>query len=346
MQDGPVLYEQWWKPGRLAIKRGLLVHDYRAWWEHPTYTGPTPGMLEGFLALADGTDEEIAEYAGDRGFLDLCRHGLPVEIGDEGPALFRSHPRSVRLPPYLALARARDFPVEGFCYVLGERYEPTSMWRYWASQARGLVGVGVALAGRRPVFRRDLIRLFERSPWAMPAARLSPKWEEEERRDRLTAFVGPDDHHPILPSRELRRTVEDALDFWLDMGRMRLRLRLAGRGPEAFFTGGLFSYLGTQLLMAIEGRLGFVICPGDCGGMPHLPVRPNDTRASYCPACRQDKVSQKRAAANYEVKRRRRRLATTERTARAAAEVVELPTGEALERAWPPALRKVAGGAS
>jgi len=335
MQDGAVRSERWWKPGPLTAERGLLVHDYRAWWEHPTYTGPTPGMLEGFLALADATDEKIAEYAGDRGFLDLCRHGLPVEIGEEEPVLFRSHPRSLRLPPYLALAGAQDFPVTGSCYVLGERYEPTSMWRYWASQARGLVGVGVALASRRPVSRRDLTRLFERSPW-VPGARLGRKWEEEERRDRVVAFIGPDDRHPILPSRELRRTVEAALDFWLDMGRMRLRLRLTERGPESYFTGGLFSSLGTQLLMAIEGRLGFVICPGPCGGMPHLPVRPNDPRTSYCLECRLKHVSRKMAAAKYEAKRRERRAVA------AAAEVAELPTGEASERAWAAVLRKAA----
>lgn len=285
--DSAVRSERWWKPGPLKVEEGRLVHDYRAWWRHPTFTGPAPGMLEGFLALADAPDQEIAVYAGERGFLDLCQHQLPTETGSVGPIVFPSHPRSVGLPPYLALTGANHFPVEGDCRVPPERYEPTATWRYWSSQAIGVASVGLSLANKRAVDARDRARLYERAPWTPP----EEDWEREERLGRLA-------NAPVHSQEELRLIVEDALAFWLHMSRMSLRLHWSPRrGPDTYFTGGLFAALGVQLLMTITGRPGFALCAG-CG-MPHVPSRPNSGHRSFCTACRSKGVPGKLAAKRY-----------------------------------------------
>jgi hypothetical protein len=303
--DSAVRSEEWPKPGPVAIVDGRLVHDYKAWYRKVTFTGVRPGMLEGFLALADAPSDEIAAYVSESGWLDLCQHHLPTSSGTVGHV--DPHPWP-SLPPYLALTGVKCFAPVGECVIPKERSESVTAWRYWSSQARGLAGVGLALAKRRVARQRDLARLFERAPWCEPPLTTCLLTDDDEGReiieaDRLVRLAGAH----TLSTKALRRIVEDGLDFWLTMSRMSVRLHWNRSGPDTYYTGGLFAALGVQLMNAITGRQGFAICSG-CG-RDHVPARPNDTRASFCLNCRLGKASQRQAAERYEGKRLAKRRA-------------------------------------
>jgi hypothetical protein len=304
--DSAVRSEKWPKPGPVALVEGHLVHDYKAWYRKMTFTGVHPGMLEGFLDLADATSDEIAAYVSERGWLDLCQHHLPTSPGTVGHV--DPHPWP-SLPPYLALTGVRWFAPVGECVIPKDRSESVVAWRYWSSQARGLAEVGVALAKRRVVDQRDLARLFERAPWCERLLTTCEGTDDEDEAreiiesDRVVRLAGA----RTLSTKALRRIVEDSLDFWLTMSRMSVRLHWNRSGPDTYYTGGLFAALGVQLMNAITGRQGFAICSG-CGRV-HVPARPNDTRASFCWKCREDKVPQRQAAERYEAKRLAKRRA-------------------------------------
>jgi hypothetical protein len=54
--------------GRLYWSTARRIHEVR----------PGPGLLEGFVALADAPAEDILTYARKWGVLEICRHNLPV----------------------------------------------------------------------------------------------------------------------------------------------------------------------------------------------------------------------------------------------------------------------------
>jgi hypothetical protein len=301
---GAVRSETWPRPGNLTLDDGLLVLG------SPVFSGewvqPAPGMLTDFLSLADTPASATLRFARRWGLLELCNHDLPSE-----------HPTDVGLPTCLGETYLRVLHYERDCVRMTD--EPAATWRYWAGQASALANIGVRLRRGLTIDPRDAMRLLERAPWApvMPRS-VRGRWDDLAPTEpgAASSQYAPEHEHAReehrrrvadrpLETAELRRTVRDALAFWLEMSRVTVRLIWPKGRPDVVLTGGLFGALGVQLLMLISGSQGFAFCAG-CGNV-HVPARPNDTqRASYCPSCRATRVPQRHAQRRYEAAKRRR----------------------------------------
>jgi hypothetical protein len=292
--------DSWPVPGRwLGISDGRLVWDWSGWNRTPTFTGVGRNMLEWFLTLGDAPDAEILDYAQTWGMLDTCQHHLP--------ALPEDHPTNIGLPYCMGLVNIRTLLVRDDCQLSRplveggkwERWEEIATWRYWAGQARAILNLGLRLAAGRVVDPVDVAQLYERAPWAEESlirdeAEHLPHLKEL-RVQRIASAA-------TLSVLELRGFVEDGLAFWTEMSRAHLRLVWPRRGPDVYMTGGLFGALGNAIMLAVAGRRGFAFC-AYCGNV-HVPARPNDPRASFCEACRADKVPQRLATQRYGAKKR------------------------------------------
>lgn len=264
--------------------------DAGAFFADPQWTRSDPGIVGSFVALGDASGPRIRTFAARWGMLDLCIHQLPV-----------GHPmRSV--PSCLGETRAETQTLHGPCRSLFG-LEPLDSWRFWARQARAIVDLGASLrAGGRgdPNRWRDL---FEQAPWAMPFSAL--RAAESSELPSYVARQGAEMRGPLAPLGERRRTITDAIDFWMAMSSIRLSLRWPRGRPESEWTdGGLFGALGLQMLFTVSSAMGWAVCAG-CGAQ-HVPSRPNSRRRSYCPTCRATGVRQRLASSDY----RRRKLAS------------------------------------
>ena len=302
---GAVRSEAWPRPDELRVDDGRLVVARSAF--NGDWVRPAPGMLTDFLSLARAPERAILRFARRWGLLELCNHDLPTD-----------HPTDIALPICLGETSSRLLQFEGDCMRVVD--EPVATWRYWAGQASALANVGARLRRGLSIDPRDAAKLLDAAPWVpvVPRSVRGPwgdlippsqpatsspyavvlEHEREAHRRRVA-------EQPLDPA-ELRRTVRDALAFWLEMSRVTVKLVWPGGRPDVVLTGGLFGALGVQMLMLISGSQGFAFCAG-CGNV-HVPARPNDTRrASYCPSCRATGVPQRHAQRRYEAAKRQRK---------------------------------------
>jgi hypothetical protein len=254
-----------------------------------------PGMLEGFLALADGPAERtgaslgglaaggpmaapskrrvpaerILAFAQRWGVLGLCEHHLPS-----------GHPK----PP------APDSAPPGISYCMPAGWwnrswneppicsEPVWAWRRYATRMRAARNIAAQLHRGRPGRPED--------------------WEELR-----SAALGP-------PGRGVGERVALAaeLDRWLTVAGVRPVFMWTDREPRVSLEGaGLVGALVVQLMLAIA-RTGLAICTG-CANAYVPRRRPRPDVANYCPECQKKGAALDAAGARYrQAKREAREL--------------------------------------
>lgn len=276
---------RWQTAQKVRRDGGELVWDVEATRRKDGECHPGEAFLEGFLALADASDEAVVDYA-ERwgGVLALCRHGLP------GAA-----PRHLEDP---------DRPGASWCEPTGR--ESLDDWRRWARLAGVILKVSGAVAASRSVpsslWPEFLPFAYEGVPVYAGTAR---------------GFEGLSTPRGA-PAR--RALVAQAVSYWLEAGGARVgmewstgaRPRLvigSGRLPDA----GIFGALGVELATRCAGAERLDVCDGDRCGRPFLMnprqrarLEHNPGARTYCPDCRdagvparmadQDRRARQRAA--------------------------------------------------
>ncbi len=99
----------------------------------------------------------------------------------------------------------------------------------------------------------------------------------------------------------------NAVDRWLELGRVRPFCVLRGKTLTVRFGGGpgggLFAALALQLLIAVTGTRGLAICTA-CT-RPYAPKRrPNPNRRNYCQKCAH-KTAVRDATRDWAIRKRR-----------------------------------------
>jgi hypothetical protein len=281
--ERPASGDEWDAPGEsLSCDGTLLVIDRRRWIESVRTVKAGPQMLEDFANLAKATSSErVLAYARHWGLLGLCQHYLPREHGE------------IQVP--LALATAGGVSVTSLvpddCRSLFEG-EPLDVWKYYARQAYSLLGVFSRLRDSKSALVGDWEILGEFGPWTG----FDTEDVELSKLAKL-AISGLVSGEASVGRQQL--AAAGAIRTWLQMAGVKVELRWGQSGPMVgFATGGLFGALGLQLLLAAVNSAGFVVCP-ECG-VSHSPPRERHRPPKYCQACRDRRVPQARASANYQ----------------------------------------------
>jgi hypothetical protein len=310
---------RWPVPKQIGLDGDRLRYTWTPETDGPGLTidgliGPAPGLLEDFLRLRDASASQVLRYARHWGVLGLCEHDFPAQ---HPPQYWPSRAVEVHARPYAwgdpygfgpprpwrrprrPLRRSKraseiwinpraDFHIcevrgmfEAGEYV-GKPWEPVNAWRTWARRAHGLLAVAAAL--------RQNDRGAE-SDW-----RIATDTTMETPRTRTEGW----------------RVLAYFADYWLKAADVRpwlqfqdevVRLTLGsdwGHSP-------LFGAIAVQLVLAIGGAQGFVVC--DACGNVYAPQRtPRAGERHYCQTCRDRKIPQRDAASRYrrgETKKRR-----------------------------------------
>jgi hypothetical protein len=211
------------------------------------------GILQEFLALAEGTADHVARFAQRFGLLEICEHNLPRShnpaVFDAGAGISGCHPNGWWGRPAVL-------------------WEPIERWRFYARQARAILRIAQSLRQLKVGPPEDWASLY--AEYSNLPKRGVPWWKQT---------VGADQEH-----------LADILNRdWLEVGDVRPRLNwssLPGSKVSVELGGqGLFGGLATQLLFAVGQADGFAVCT--ICGQPYAPTRrPSPTRNNYCPTCR------------------------------------------------------------
>jgi hypothetical protein len=275
-----------------------------------------PGLLEGFIRLADGSDEAVLRYARRWGPLWLCEHGVPWQY--DGKEC---------IPP------ATDS--SPWCE------ESLDKWREYAREARAVLRIARKLDSGQPGSEDDWDETWTGGLflYATPTSDRLTQWvggvefdefdaaleeahveatEGASTRRRTTSsdpdeltealmYESPSDYPLPLQERVLARNLNEWLAwggvtpnlFWQDRKRS---IRLAGNG--------LFGALAIQLLFDCCRTDGLAVCTA-CG-TPYLPPkRPRRDRNAYCSDCGRaaavrDAAARYRRSEKYQAARLRR----------------------------------------
>jgi hypothetical protein len=117
------------------------------WGYYPITSGP--GLLEGFIRLADASPEAVHTFARRWGVLGICHHGLPAT----------HNPRPPELPSRSGTAT--------WCYPLrqsGWYWEPLDIWHDFARRARAVLNLAAAMGRETSTRREDWAALHD--TWA------------------------------------------------------------------------------------------------------------------------------------------------------------------------------------
>jgi hypothetical protein len=231
---------------------------------------PQPGLLTGFLRLADASDGDVARYAQAHGVLRICRHGIPDshsawDVAEaEGP---RCRPRA---------------------------WETTERWRHFSAQANAALRIASALprepdrVGGRATLRRRATFQTHRADWGVltpyVVVRMSSTGEATEAG-----------------------TLALYLTRWLRLGGVEPALSWTAHPRVELFLGSFFGALALQLVLAASGSKGLAFCT-ECV-RPYIPtsrIAQTDKRDHFCETCRELGVPQQRASRRLYERRQRR----------------------------------------
>lgn len=269
--------DQWWAPGDGGVTiRGRGLRLTAQTFDEGGMTSGDRLMLERFALLHRAGDEEARKTAGRYGMLGICTHGI-----------VQAHP-VVEAP--IALAVPATIELDDGCRA--QWTEPLTVWRYWSTQAWGILSAATRLRlGERPG-REAWDAILAPGPWAEAATLTGPpaefvaSWASTARAGRLSGELE-------------RQAVARAASAWIDIAGVRIVVRWhRGRSEVAMRVEGLLGAIGVQLALALGDVDGWAICSG-CGTF-HVPRRPGDgTRRSFCPACRAAKIPVRLAGRAY-----------------------------------------------
>jgi hypothetical protein len=259
-----------------------------------TKKAPGPGMLTDFVALAEAEESRILAYAKRWGPLCICGHGLPC-----------SHNRH-ECAPLPADARHPERKVF---------WEPLASWRHYATEARAILHLAALSHDRKVDDDGGLARLLSRPvPLPIPPRPLTAA--EQARRAHnigstieilmeafpaLALLMDQDDPsgawaESLFRTTEVdqRRTVEMALNRWIDLAAIRPVVRWSATHPTFEMTTGtvrtqgyndnLFAALTLELTYGVLRQMPLRKC--DACGRPHSPRRwPRANEHSFCRDC-------------------------------------------------------------
>lgn len=237
------------------------------------------GALAAFVRIEDA--KGVLRFACRYGVLGICKHGLPAEHNPPPAHLHSASP-------------AYDSPSHGCVPLLLHpevNYDPIDCWLHFVRQARALLSITVAMREGKAGSLTDWETVYEDIP---------------RRKQRAEAAA----QSLNMSRRYLYRAVND----WLTLG--NVRLRLAGYGAEAqtFQLGALtFGVLAVQLLLAVTQTHAWALCDGCKLLYPREERAPKSGQRNFCPECRGTvaacvrKRSWRTDPKNREAERRRQR---------------------------------------
>lgn len=338
--ERPIVTPRW--PVAMDLR---LVDGERLQWRpgepEARWVEPRPGLLEGFVALRDGSPAKILQYARRWGVLYLCEHDFPsghpvIDYWPGSPIDAHACPfdENTRLTPE---ALAWDQYRERLdCYIMRrdqyfvqngdlEGFEddrpkapPVSKDQipradFHRCSPRGYrtdmpwepVSAWRAWAGRAYALLSITAALRQGEDWTAEDWRVasgSERWE----RPKTTA--------------ECRRQVEWLANCWLGAASVRPWLQ-TGNGAAQLALGSsrgnspLFGAIAIQLALAVCGAEGFAVCDG-CKEL-HTPTRkPRSGERTYCQRCRDTGVPQRHAAADYRAREKQATRTTRKKRAK------------------------------
>jgi hypothetical protein len=204
------------------------------------------GILDEFIRLCEGSDEEILKYARTWGVLELCAHNLPSchEFSIGAPLRL---PSPIPKPPTGIRQWFSGDPRQ--CTPTGR--EPLATWRHFSGQARALLNIAADL---------QLSRVGKAEDWG------------KLLRHRYSPAISMEAHRSCL---------RDAIEGWLKLGRINPTIDDITTGLT--WTGAdLFAEIAVQIALAAKAMDGQVLCVA-CG-KEYQPKRLVIRRGfNYCP---------------------------------------------------------------
>jgi hypothetical protein len=262
------LAEGWLIPASLRLESGRLIYERGSERRAAKRVNESTEMLEDFLRLSGGTDEEIFRYARRWGILGLCAHNLPAShrsLIDLSWASNREKDGEAPSPFLEAIPKGQtlhqpDRDIGEFCLpatIDGEWAESLDAWRWYARTTRRLLEKAAALQKRR---RR---RAAEH------------EW------------------------REIVRWLND----WMWLAPTRVHGVATKRGPTVrlrplYSLPALSAVLAAQALFAASRSRGLSTC-SNCGDLHTPSVRIPENKRTYCAKAKCKRAARRDAAATF-----------------------------------------------
>jgi hypothetical protein len=253
-------------PTDVRIEEGCLI------WERvikegqgDTFVEPGPGLLSGFIRLADAPETDIRDYALRWGVFGICAHFEPCTHNEPGSSMLAHY-----CQPIVCSLVAEEVHR---CYPLGHKlslggdsgWEPIKIWRRLSRRARAMLYIAANLHQGRPGEPED---------WDVCT------YLPREKRIAL---------NPTTRTFDYRRQVSQEKDWlgslvnnWLEVGGISVSFGWWRQGTYVSLdTGGgwLMGALAFQLMLAICRKDGFAFCR-NCGN-PFFPPRRLRANAHY-----------------------------------------------------------------
>ncbi len=233
------------------------------------------------MNLADESAERIFAYAQRSGVFGVCKHGLP---SSHNPP---PRPVPLLLGPLEQLPWCRP---RGFWE--GRAWEPVEVWRAYAGKFRSVLNIAARL---------HLEQAGSPSDWQKLNVDVEHDADDRSNREALAE----------------RTQLAVVLRQWLGQAGVGLTFEWPASSPQLVPAGsGLFGALVILLAQAIARSDGLAICPS-CATFYPPSKRPRAGVRHYCADCRERKVPQRDAAADYR-RRLKRRTASGNKRRRAA----------------------------
>jgi hypothetical protein len=264
-------------PGSVELIRTSFGASYIKWDLEPfrQMKFPSPaGMLDAFIRIADGDDQDTLRFAKRYGVLFLCRHGLP----------WPHYPSS---PPRLPFIPG---PQKGW-WCKATQAEPVERWQFFARRAKAILGIAASLhRGNKPT----------KADWSAAIEGYKPA-------EAIVAFA----NRPLVTRKppEIREhlILSSLVNEWLMIGGVKPALVWPPKGkPYFWLSSGTYGEIGVQIMTAVSRSGDLQICDG-CG-RPYLRTekRPQRERRNYCESDSCKKIGNK-----LRQRERRNRLAKT-----------------------------------
>jgi hypothetical protein len=229
-------------------------------------------MLEQFVALESGTDEDIARYARKWGLLGVER------FRDTGSRQKYWSVSDQRRSPQIEKINGKN---------IAYGWERLAYWRFWIGKFAAAIRTGSRLSENKHPLQRDWETILDIDDcrvwegWKKPLKEIAWKlW-----RDCQATHFRSESARITFFSWIMGWQKAGAVNLYLDPVNNRLQIR----------TGSLFSGLVWQLMAAVCSSTGVAIC-SECGATYQPERKPAFNKRAYCPPCVRDKAPQRNAA--------------------------------------------------
>ncbi len=247
--------------------------------------------MDEFLALADGSTEQIRAFASRRGVLGLCRHSLPYTHSFAGASVpgLAIQALGVSRIPAVNSGRAMG----STCHPWGQNLErPRESSDRWRDIARRITSV-LKIASRLQASGLGNATHGDPDDWRTLFG--DDPWEGQPVTKSSLAFV--------------RANLSMILDGWVQMAGLRPYFWWAEGSPElSMRPNSLFGGIIMNAILAVARVDGLAICDA-CRRVYIPPARPRKDRKNYCnrPSCGERRASRRAASRRFREKDRGRR---------------------------------------